>query len=43
MLCMKNAMKENREHQRHLLRVFWIDQQLRSNRFPNTHTIATHF
>ena len=36
-------MKKSREHQRHLLRVFWIDQQLRSNRFPNTRSIAAHF
>ena len=40
---MKSTMKKSREHQRHLLRVFWIDQQLRSHRFPNTRTIAAHF
>src|SRR5262245_2804212 len=43
MLRMKNATKQRREHPRHLLRGFWIDQQLRSNRFPNTRAIAAHF
>jgi predicted DNA-binding transcriptional regulator YafY len=40
---MNNAMKQRREHPRHLLRVFWIDQQLRSHHFPNTRAIAAHF
>ncbi len=43
---MKNETQEKsqrREHTRHLVRVFWIDYQLRDNRYPNTRTIAAHF
>lgn len=32
-----------REHTRHLPRVFWIEHQLRAERYPNTTTIAAHF
>jgi predicted DNA-binding transcriptional regulator YafY len=32
-----------REHSRHLLRVMWIDLQLRNNCYPNARTIADHF
>lgn len=35
--------KPGREHYRHLVRVFWIDAQLRSLRYPNAATIAAHF
>jgi predicted DNA-binding transcriptional regulator YafY len=34
---------KNREHIRDLKRVFWIDHQIRANRYPNTRTIAEHF
>ena len=34
---------QSREHLRHLTRVFWIDQQIRANRYPNAPTIASHF
>lgn len=33
----------NREHLRHLERVFWIDLQIRANRYPNNNDIAAHF
>ncbi len=33
----------DREHFRHLERVFWIDLQIRANRHPNNTTIAAHF
>lgn len=33
----------DREHLRHLERVFWIDLQIRANRHPNNTTIAAHF
>ncbi len=32
-----------REHFRHLVRVFWIDLQIRAGHFPNATTIAEHF
>src|SRR5215210_3204309 len=32
-----------REHLRHLKRVFWIDQQIRARRYPNNNAIAAHF
>lgn len=32
-----------REHLRHLERVFWIDQQIRAHRYPNNSDIARHF
>jgi predicted DNA-binding transcriptional regulator YafY len=33
----------SREHLRHLTRVFWIDQQIRADRYPNAPSIASHF
>ncbi len=38
-------MKEKnvREHVRHFVRVFWIDHELRADRYPNATTIAEHF
>jgi predicted DNA-binding transcriptional regulator YafY len=36
-------MKSNRERLAHYARVFWIDRELRANRYPNTRTIAEHF
>jgi len=38
-----SPIKQPREHLIHLERVFWIDQQVRSNRYPNARTIAEHF
>jgi predicted DNA-binding transcriptional regulator YafY len=35
--------KKEREHLRDLERVFWIDHQIREERYPNTTTIANHF
>ncbi len=35
--------KMEREHYRHVLRVFWIDHEIRANRYPNNTTIAGHF
>ena len=32
-----------REHYRHLVRVLWIELQLRANRYPNAPTIAERF
>lgn len=42
---MKRRDKDNssREHVRHLVRVLWIDQQIRADRYPNTSIIAEHF
>lgn len=41
---MKNQHSPNhREHLRHLVRIFWIDYELRANRHPNATTIAAHF
>ncbi|MGH9754092.1 MAG: helix-turn-helix transcriptional regulator [Blastocatellia bacterium] len=34
---------QRREHIRHLVRVFWIDLQIRADRYPNATTIAEHF
>src|SRR6266540_2006651 len=34
---------QRREHLRHLVRVFWIDLQIRADRYPNATTIAEHF
>ena len=34
---------KSRERLPHLERVFWIDVQIRSNRFPKTRAIAEHF
>jgi predicted DNA-binding transcriptional regulator YafY len=34
---------KSRERLTHLERVFWIDQQVRAERFPNTRVIAEHF
>jgi predicted DNA-binding transcriptional regulator YafY len=34
---------QKREHFRHLVRVFWIDLQIRADRYPNATTIAEHF
>jgi predicted DNA-binding transcriptional regulator YafY len=33
----------SREHLNHLERVFWIDYEIRANRYPNAQTIAGHF
>lgn len=33
----------NRDRLTQLERVFWIDQQIRANRYPNTRVIAEHF
>ncbi len=43
--AMKRTAKDqqSREHVRHLVRVFWIDQQIRASRYPNSTTIAAHF
>ncbi|MBK7600226.1 MAG: WYL domain-containing protein [Acidobacteria bacterium] len=35
--------KQSREHIRYLVRVFWIDLELRNHRYPNANTIAEHF
>ena len=43
-LSMKNdSSKQQRERLSHLERVFWIDQEIRAGRYPNTRTIAAHF
>jgi predicted DNA-binding transcriptional regulator YafY len=34
---------QRREHLRHLEKVFWIELQIRANRYPNATTIAEHF
>lgn len=34
---------KSREHLSHILRVFWLDHELRANRYPNAKTIADHF
>lgn len=39
----EHSDKAGREHYRHLVRVFWIDAQMRSLRYPNAATIAAHF
>ncbi|HWQ36033.1 MAG TPA: WYL domain-containing protein [Blastocatellia bacterium] len=39
----EHSDKGGREHYRHLVRVFWIDAQMRSLRYPNAATIAAHF
>jgi predicted DNA-binding transcriptional regulator YafY len=36
-------MKGCRERFTHYARVFWIDHQMRADRYPNTRTIAEHF
>ncbi|NDD63303.1 MAG: WYL domain-containing protein [Acidobacteria bacterium] len=37
------AASQPREHIRHLPRIFWIDQQIRSGHYPNNSQIAAHF
>ncbi|HLG15907.1 MAG TPA: hypothetical protein VJH03_15585 [Blastocatellia bacterium] len=37
------ASQSTRERLTHLERVFWIDRQVRSGRYPNTRTIAERF
>ena len=39
----QTSNSKSREHFRDLVRVFWIELQLRANRYPNTTTIAAHF
>jgi predicted DNA-binding transcriptional regulator YafY len=39
----KQAESRRREHIRHLEKVFWIELQIRANRYPNATTIAEHF
>lgn len=34
---------DHREHHRHLVRILWIELQLRANRYPNASTIAERF
>lgn len=34
---------KSREHLGHLLRVFWLDHEIRAGRYPNAKTIADHF
>lgn len=34
---------QSREHTRHLVRVMWIDQQIRLDQYPNASSIAEHF
>ena len=38
-------MKERKEREqfRHLLRVLWVDHEIRANRYPNSTTIADHY
>lgn len=35
--------EKQREHLRHLERIFWIDYQIRAGRYPNNGQIAAHF
>jgi predicted DNA-binding transcriptional regulator YafY len=37
------SLLKNREHLIHLERVFWIDHEIRADRYPNATTIAEHF
>src|ERR1044071_5823895 len=37
------AKLQTREHLNHLERVFWIDQEIRTNRYPSAAKIAEHF
>lgn len=39
----QRLIAQSREHIRHLPRVFWIEHQLRAQRYPNATTIAAHF
>lgn len=38
-----NDFPKSRERLAHLERVFWIDQQIRADRYPNARVIARHF
>jgi predicted DNA-binding transcriptional regulator YafY len=39
----REANHRTREHLTHLERVFWIDREIRADRYPNASTIARHF
>ena len=40
---MPTSKHNQREHVRHLERIFWIDREIRAGRYPNNPQIAAHF
>ena len=40
---MEARKQKQREHLRHLERIFWIDHEIRAGRYPNNRRIAEHF
>ena len=40
---MTSSKQNQREHMRHLERIFWIDREIRQGKYPNNRLIAEHF